>query len=493
MRTPLANLTSRWMAQPLSRRNFLAAAGATTASIALGYRGTTAAKPRVAIVGGGIAGLNAAWKLRKAGIRANVYEAADRAGGRIWTDSNWYGQGVTVEIGGEFIDSSHKEMRRLAREFRLDLLDTAVASETQLSETYYFGGRARTEDEIVAAFKPVADRIRQDQNNLVFNDYSDYNPLAYRLDHTPLDEYLRQVGAEGWLFDLLDVAYETEFGLATRRQSALNFVNLVGTKPNSFSEFGESDQRYKIKGGNQQLVDRMRAALGEQLQLGQELIAAKKTSAGIRLTFAGCGRVNETTADIVIFALPFTTLRRVDLDLGLPARASRGIRSITYGTNSKLVLGYADRAWRNNGQSGLFFSDLGAQSGWDATQLQAGTAGAITTFLGGEKGVALGRGSLTEYANRTRRDLDRVLPGSALKSNGAARRYVWSENPYALGSYTCFAPGQYTDFGGYFSQAFGDVYFAGEHCSLEAQGYMEGGAATGADAANAILTRFGLG
>jgi monoamine oxidase len=443
----------------------------------------------VAIIGGGIAGLNAAWKLRKAGIRATVYEAADRAGGRIWTDFGSFGPGITVEIGGEFIDSSHKEMRRLAREFKLELLDTAVASEAQLTETYFFGGRARTESEIVDAFRPVAKRIRQDQKNSVFNDYSDYNALAARLDNTTLEDYLRQVGAEGWLFDLLDVAYQTEFGRATAEQSALNFVTLVGTKPNSFSEFGESDQRYKIRGGNQQLVDRMAAALSDQVQLGQELIAARRTSNGIRLTFSGCGGHREVTADIVLLTLPFTTLHRVDLDLGLPARAKRGIREITYGTNSKLVLGYGERSWRGNGQSGLYFSDLSAQSGWDASQLQPGAAGAITTFLGGEPGLTLGHGSLSAHASRTHHDLDRIFPGTASKANGLARRFVWPDNPFALGSYTCFAPGQYTEFGGFYSQAFGDVYFAGEHCSLDAQGYMEGGAVTGAEAAAAIAAR----
>lgn len=492
MRTPLARLTDQWMTEaagrPLSRRTFLAGAGMAAASLALG-RTVTGAAPRVAIIGGGIAGLNAAWKLRKAGIRATVYEAAERAGGRIWTDFGAFGAGITTEIGGEFIDSSHKEMRSLAREFKLDLLDTAVASETQLTETYFFGGRARTEDEIVAAFRPVAKRIRQDQNNLVFNDYSDYNALAHRLDRTPLDQYLRQVGAEGWLFDLLDVAYETEFGLATTQQSALNFITLVGTKPNTFSEFGESDQRYKIKGGNQQLVDSMRSALADQVKLGHELIAAKRTATGVRLTFNLCAGVREVMADLVLFTLPFTTLRRVDLDLGLPARATRGIQAITYGTNSKLVLGYRSRAWRDNGQNGLYFSDLGAQSGWDSTQLQPGTAGAITTFLGGSRGANLGQGSLADHAARARRDLDNIFRGSASQASGAAKRYVWPDNPFALGSYTCFAPGQYTEFGGYFSQAFGDVYFAGEHCSLDAQGYMEGGAVTGAQAAAAIVAR----
>ena len=41
--------------------------------------------PRIAIIGAGVAGLNAAYKLQKAGITAKVFEGANRTGGRMFT------------------------------------------------------------------------------------------------------------------------------------------------------------------------------------------------------------------------------------------------------------------------------------------------------------------------------------------------------------------------------------------------------------------------
>jgi monoamine oxidase len=56
---------------------------------------------------------------------------------------------------------------------------------------------------------------------------------------------------------LLDVAYNIEYGAETTDQSALNLIYLLGYQPNSsanaFSLFGVSDERYHIRGGNQRL------------------------------------------------------------------------------------------------------------------------------------------------------------------------------------------------------------------------------------------------
>ena len=62
-------------------------------------------------------------------------------------------------------------------------------------------------------------------------------------------------------------------------------------------------------------------------------------------------------------------------------------------------------------------------------------------------------------------------------------------NPYLRGSYSYYRVGQYTLFGGAEGQASGQCHFAGEHCSGDFQGYMEGGAREGARAAEEIGIR----
>ena len=84
---------------------------------------------RIAIIGGGISGLTAAHYLNKQGFRPIIYEAAKRTGGRIMSTIGLLAEGITTELGGEFIDSSHKDMLDLCREFHLSFLDMKATDE----------------------------------------------------------------------------------------------------------------------------------------------------------------------------------------------------------------------------------------------------------------------------------------------------------------------------------------------------------------------------
>ena len=53
---------------------------------------------RIAIPGGGIAGLTAAYELNKAGFKCTVLEARERPGGRVYTLRAPFAQGVYVPI-----------------------------------------------------------------------------------------------------------------------------------------------------------------------------------------------------------------------------------------------------------------------------------------------------------------------------------------------------------------------------------------------------------
>jgi monoamine oxidase len=90
--------------------------------------------------------------------------------------------------------------------------------------------------------------------------------------------------------------------------------------------------------------------------------------------------------------------------------------------------------------------------------------------------------------------LDQVFPGAlalATKVDGQFQAHIdhWPSNPLARGSYTCYAPGQFTTIAGNEGTPVGNLYFAGEHANsfYDWQGFMEGAALSGIDAANAIL------
>ena len=117
--------------QFFSRRKFLqTSAMATAAATALAScnkivestvnssnNSNASANPSIVIVGAGVAGLNAAFHLQNAGISSTLYDANKRAGGRMFTAHDLLNPGLTTELGGEFIDSGHYEMRALAKYF----------------------------------------------------------------------------------------------------------------------------------------------------------------------------------------------------------------------------------------------------------------------------------------------------------------------------------------------------------------------------------------
>lgn len=484
----------------ITRRRFLQGAGAGAAAAAAGpllaaCHGTrdlvAARRVDVAIVGGGVAGLNAAYKLKQAGLRAQVYEAAGRTGGRMYTASDLFAPGITTELGGEFVDTIHEEILALAAEFGLELYDAEAPGEAEFAESYFFGGARRTEAEVLAAFAPVAARIQADYDALGDVTFED-EAGGTALDNTSIAEYLELVGATGFLRDLLEVAYVTEYGLDADRQSSLNLIFLIGTDLSAgFQAFGDSDERLKIVGGNQRVVDELAARLEDQIEPERRLVALEPRRGGYLLTFDGPGGTAEVGADVVLLTLPFTLLREVDVRAPLPAWKRNAIANLGYGTNAKLFAGLASRPWRAEGLSGEAFSDEAFQLCWDSSRFQAGTAGVFAMYSGGAPGVRVGEGTAESQVARLLPGADRAFPGVAAAYGGKAARFHWPTHPLTKGSYACYTPGQWTTIAGAEGRRVGRLFFAGEHTSYDFQGYMNGGAQSGKDAAAEILALVG--
>ena len=102
---------------------------------------TSAKQPKIVIVGAGIAGLNATLTLRDAGFRSTVYESSDRIGGRMHSDATTWRNRQKSEWCGEFIDSDHKTILKLAKRFGLAVVDEIAAQPPGGSDTLYFDER----------------------------------------------------------------------------------------------------------------------------------------------------------------------------------------------------------------------------------------------------------------------------------------------------------------------------------------------------------------
>jgi monoamine oxidase len=448
--------------------------------------------PRIAIVGGGIAGLNAAYRLRQAGLTATIFEGASRTGGRMFTASNLLADGLTTELGGEFIDSTHEEMLALMDEFTLERLDTLGDEAGKLRpETYFIDGRHYTQAQAARAFVPIAARILEDYDSM--EDVVDYQNEGGggAIDRLSIAAYLDRVEASGWMRQLLESAYVTEYGLDAGEQSALNFLFLIGTgdleDESVCALLGESDERYKVRGGNQQIVDELARRVEPQIRRLHRLEALRANGRGFTLTFQADGKAVDDAADVVILAIPFTMLREVNLQVELPPIKQRVIRELGYGANAKVLVGFRSRLWEKQGYAGNTYTDETFQLAWANSYLQAGAAGGLTLYSGGTLAHEAGKGTAEEAVKRLLPGVERAYPGVTRDQNGRVSRFHWPTHPWTKASYSCYTPGQWTTLAGSESVPVGNLFFAGEHCSYDFQGYMNGAAQSGADTARAVM------
>lgn len=440
----------------------------------------------IAIIGAGMAGLMCARTLEKAGYRATLYEAQSRVGGRMWTQRDLPGAQL-LELGGELIDTEHTVLRSLATELDLTLDDLAAYDREVQAELIFIGGRVIPESELLASWAKVQGQIAAD---LAASENNEAELI--RLDNTPLHTYIAGLPDIDPTFrDILDLAYVCEYGLPTQEQSAMNLIWLIGSDtPDTFEIFGTSDERFHTHEGNDAFPTRVAAALESTIETGHRLVRVTTLSDGRhQLSFDMGGTSVEATYEHVVLTIPWTLLRDVEFSPALPAEKAEMIQNLGYGTNAKLMLGFDSRPWRTtHGKSGSTITDTGPQTIWETSRGQAGTQGILTVFTGGAEGLAVGQSSAEARAQNYLPKIDALYPGTqaAYRASSAVRMH-WPTFEYAKGSYACFKPGQ-AIWSGTEGERVGNLHFAGEHTSVDFQGYMEGAAESGLRAAEEILS-----
>jgi monoamine oxidase len=498
------------------KRAGVAGAGALAGSVYFAEHARAAkggTSPRIAIIGGGIAGLDAALTLQHHNVYADVYESSNRIGGRMhsdWTEfgHNFWDNGQQAELCGELIDSGHKRILALAQKFNLATVDLLAAQPAGTEDTNWIFGADYTPDQAAADFQSMSNVLKQQVKAAGYPTlYNSSTPTGQMLDAVSVHEWIVNYvpgGLSSKFGTLLNSAYNEEYGAETTDQSSLNLVYLLGFQPNTgFNVLGQSDERYHIAGGNSNLPIAIANALPSgSVHLGYRMSSiALKSDGSIKVTFSNGTSI---TADHVILCMSFSVLRTLDYSkAGFDQLKQTAITQLGSGHSVKLNVQFKSRLWNAQGSTGNIYTDLPFESGWDVTRGQAGATGILVEYPGANVATTLAQSNpYTTTANNPNvkkavqsylKQLEALYPGISAQWNGKAMLSTPVTDPNLLLSYAYWRVGQYTSFSGYEGVRQGNIHFAGEHCSTNFQGYMEGGAEEGHRAAKEIVTDLGLG
>lgn len=402
---------------------------------------------RVAVIGAGLAGLSAAAQLVREGAEVTVYEARDRVGGRVWSESIAVrGTRHTIERGAEFVLSGYDELRRLCAEHGLELVDTGMS--------YYV-------------------RTPADRPGVTTADMADLGAAAARAAAAgsgtrSVADVLDAIGVTGPAREALEARIEMSTAVRVDQVTAEHTLEHVA----SF----EPRPSWRIGGGNQGLPNAMAAALGERVRLGTAVDAVTQDGDAVHVHSGGA----VDTYDAAVIALPFGVLAAEDaVRIELPEWKRAAFSGVVQGNAAKLhlvldrtpepsaVMSVSERFWT-----------------WTAHELGGGVAPILHCF-GGELGKLRELGIATGAAHWEARV--RALRSDLPLASDPALLTAWPLDPLARGAYTAHAPGFSADDASALLAPVGRLHFAGEYVDPEFTGLMEGALRSGVRAARAIL------
>lgn len=497
-----AEIRSRMQAATDPDRRRMLRTGALLA-LASGAEAASAAPrreaPKVAVIGGGLAGLTAAYELSRAGIDPDVFEASSRLGGRCYSDRETFAGGQIAERGGELLDSSHREIIGLARRLGLTLDDVLEAETDGTAPWIWFNGELYTPEAALRDFQPVHATVRRQARAIGDPTYRTANAASREIDAMSVSDWIeRHVpgGNASRLGRYIRAALEENFATEAVNLSAIIAVNMLAPSTREdLDVYGGSDQRFHIREGNDALAHRLAAALRKPVEMDSPLVALTKRSDGrCEVTVRrGSGLITDRY-DRVILALPFSNLRDIDLTrAGLRQPKLRAIQTLPMGASSKLQLQFDYRLWQALGNTGYLLSDGRFHSTWEVTRAQSGTQGILNFWSGGQRALAAGEGDDATQARLALAELEPVMPGISRLWNGRVSRTVWDPSSGPRGSYAYYPPGYVTSLHGVEAESEGPFHFAGEHTSRAWQGFLNGAVESGQRAAREVLKASGRG
>ena len=502
----------------LDRRKFFKEAGVAAAGLAaLTTAGSTilratpanaATAPRIAIIGGGLAGLRTAHKLWiDRGIKSTIYEANASVGGRCETERGFFLNNQIVEAHGEFVNSEHLAVKALAARYGLGMDDlNNVPQGTE--DTFWINGARYTEWEVTQDWKAFGYNAFHNavQGAEAPQTYDNHNAQAVTWDNMNVPTFVNSLpGMSGTrLAKLANESAQGEWGppadvsgLGMLWQWAYNTSKKTAhsyqSKSYLWSEGG--DARWHVAGGSDGLVTGMAGELpAGTIKTNTPVTAIIKNANGTyNLSVKAGNKTTSVTVDHVVIAAPFTSLRaNVNLSkAGLSPLKMTAINNLGMTTHGKVVLQFNGHPWYQYNYSYVLV-DSPVGWWWEAnyqtnnntspTAIQVHTTiDGVTERFASQYGMGAHEGTAPVAAvNEILPGLDTYYgPGVSAAYNGKAWYHFGYNDPWVKGAWPYYKPGQFTGFSGIEGKREGNIHFAGDATEWDFVGFMEGALLSG--------------
>ncbi len=466
----------------LDRRCFVKLTG--SAALSLPWLGCGPASSDLSgtavVVGAGLSGLAAAMLLEERGIKVTVLEGRDRIGGRVFTVDDVPG---TPEGGGPVIIKSYRRLIKLAEAVGAPMGPGPGFEPTMLLSVN--GANvpadqwdASSANKLAVPEKPMLPPFLLGYyagKDLPLADGDDWISPEFASLDIPLDQYLRRQGTSEEALRLINVASNCNDISTTSALWALRDAQR--------RRDGEGGPILTTVGGNSRLAEKMAASIRGPLLTGKPVAAIRSLADRVEVECAD-GTVHG--AELCLVTAPFSTLRHIEVDPPFEGAQREAIEQLPYTAISKYFLVPSEPFWESDGLPPTMWTDTIIERLFpnrDAT----GQIASITCWVDGSNAQKLDAMPEEEQIETVLSELARIRPATAEKV-AVVKTLSWGADPYSLGAYANYLPGQVSRLKPVMSRPWQRIHFAGEHTAVTSPG-MECTVETAQRAANEIIDR----